>query len=356
MLRLENICLGLGTFQLRNICLHVEKGQYMVLLGPTGAGKTVLLDVIAGLHSPDEGKIFLKGEDATDLAPEARRLGVVYQDYALFPHLTVFGNIAFGLRLKGESKQKVHDAVVEMARFMEIDSIMNRRPGHLSGGERQRVALARALVLKPNMLLLDEPLSALDRSTRDRLKRELKRIHSEIGVSILHVTHDLSEAFFLADCLGVMKNGALVQEGRPQEIISCPKNLFVAELLGIENLIPAKVGEGGKRLFTDLGQMDASALSIRPAEDQKNGYLTIPGWAVDLFPEKGNGPYLWKGELGIVNLNLANGHMEIELAHESGKHLRTSLSRREVVNLPACLELGTEVTVGLLQEGMYWVP
>jgi len=209
------------------------------------------------------------GQGVTFLPPEARHLGVVFQDYALFPHLTVYANIAFGLRLKDEVRTTARHTVEEIARFLDIGHLMDRRPGHLSGGERQRVALARALVLEPHMLLLDEPLSALDRSTRDRLRRELRRIHREIGVSILHITHDLSEAFFLADRLAVMREGAIVQEGRPEEILKRPADRFVAELLGIENFIPARVEKGGEVFLNGLGPVETGTFSDKPVEKSK---------------------------------------------------------------------------------------
>jgi len=356
LLRLENICLKLGAFQLLKVSLEVRQGEYAVLLGPTGTGKTVLLETIAGIHMPEQGRIFLNDRDATPLAPEYRNLGVVYQDYALFPHLTVFGNIAFGLRLKDEVGNGVRYAVEKMARFLEITHLLNRRSRHLSGGERQRVALARALVLKPHMLLLDEPLSALDRSTRDRLRRELKRIHEEIGVAILHITHDLSEAFFLADRLLVMKQGAILQEGRPEEVLKRPENRFVAELLGIENFIPAEVGEGGQAFLDGMGSVDTTVFSPNPAEKFKRIYLTVPGWAIELFPERKNNIYLWHGKMTIVNLNHADGYIEVELEHKSKVRLRTSLSRREAAKLPVRLEPGTAVETGLIRDGLHWVP
>ncbi len=356
MLRLEDICLKLGAFQLRKVSLEVKQGEYAVLLGPTGTGKTVLLETIAGIHRPDQGRIFLNERDATPLPPEARHLGVVYQDYALFPHLTVYGNIAFGLRLKDEVGTGARHAVEEMARFLEITHLLNRRPKHLSGGERQRVALARALVLKPHMLLLDEPLSALDRSTRDRLRRELKRIHEEIGVAILHITHDLSEAFFLADRLLVMKEGVILQEGRPEEVFKRPENRFVAELLGIENFIPAEVGEGGQVFLDGMGRVDTTVFSPNPAEKFKRVYMTVPGWAIELFPQKENNVYLWHGTMKITNLNHADGYTEVELEHESKVRLRTSISRREASKLPVPLEPGTAVETGLIRDGLHWVP
>jgi ABC-type Fe3+/spermidine/putrescine transport system ATPase subunit len=356
LLRLEDICLKLGAFQLQKVSLEVRQGEYAVLLGPTGTGKTVLLETIAGIHRPDQGRIFLNDRDATSLPTEARHLGVVYQDYALFPHLTVYGNIAFGLRLKDEIGTGMRHAVEEMARFLEIAHLLNRRPKHLSGGERQRVALARALVLEPHILLLDEPLSALDRSTRDRLRRELKRIHEEIGVAILHITHDLSEAFFLADRLLVMKEGVILQDGRPEEVSMRPENRFVAELLGIENFIPAEVGEGGQVFLDGMGSVDTKVFSQNPAGKFKRIYLTVPGWAIELSPQKENSEFLWHGTMKIVNLNHANGHIEVELEHESKVRLRTSLSRREAAKLSVRLEPGTAVETGLIREGLHWVP
>jgi len=355
MLRLEEVCLKLGTFELHRVSLEVKEGEYLVLLGPTGTGKTVLLETIAGLHPPGSGKIFLKGQDATLLRPEARHLGVVYQDYALFPHMSVYGNIAFGLRLKGESKTGISKAVEEMAGFLDIGPLLGRRPKNLSGGERQRVALARALVLRPHVLLLDEPLSALDRSTRDRLQRELKRIHREIGVTIFHITHDLSEAFFLGDHLVVMKDGTIQQEGVPEEVLERPANRFVAGLLGIENFIPATVKAHGEIKVQGLGSVNEETLALAALEGTEFIDLTVPGWAVEIFPERESASYLWQGKMLVENLNQADGHLEVELKHESGIGLRTSLSRREAAGMPIPLEEGREVFAGLLGEGIHWV-
>jgi len=325
LLKLENVHLQLGNFALSDVSLTVGQGEYLVLVGPTGTGKTVLLETIAGLHHPCSGQIFLKGMDITHMPAEKRHLGVVYQDYALFPHLTVFDNIAFGLKLKKKGPREISGTVSKMAQFLDIQTILKRRPGLLSGGERQRVALARALVLDPHMLLLDEPLSALDRLTRDRLRGELKRIHSELGVSILHITHDLGEAFFLADRLLVMKNGAIIQEGNPEETLRRPKDRFVAELLGIENFIPARLGGGN--------------------------------WAIQLFPGKNNGDgYLAVFPMTITGLDRAQEHMKIHLKHAEGEQLRTTLSWREMNELPTKLELGQEIPVGLNRKGIHWVP
>ncbi|MGC8494930.1 MAG: ABC transporter ATP-binding protein, partial [Syntrophobacteraceae bacterium] len=293
MLRLEELSLKLGNFSLRDIDLRVEPGTYLALLGSTGTGKTVLLETIAGVHTPDRGRIYIKGQDATNLAPEKRRLGIVYQDYALFPHLTVFDNIGFGLRLKGRPGREIKKAVEGMAAFLEIDSLLERRPGRLSGGERQRTALARALVMEPYVLLLDEPLSALDRSTRNRIRNELKRVHKELGVTIIHITHDVAEAFLLSDRLAVMKNGRILQEGAPEEMCRRPASRSVAELTGIENLIEARVENG--RLATSMGYAQLGQLAAGTNDRSERVCLTLPGWSVELFPSRPAGDYIWQG-------------------------------------------------------------
>lgn len=356
MLRLAGISLKLGDFSLKEVSMNVKQGEYVVLLGPTGTGKTVLLETVAGLNFPDSGEIHIRGQDVTHTPPEGRNVGVVYQDYALFPHLTVYRNIAFGLRFQGIPGRDMGRLVHKMARFLDIEHILNRRPRLLSGGERQRVALARALVLNPHMLLLDEPLSALDRLTRDRLRRELRRIHKETGLSILHITHDLSEAFFLADRLIVMRNGTLIQEGRPHEVLRRPKNRFVAELLGIENLIPAGIGPGGQILVEGLGISVPSPFSPGPEGESGRFFITLPGWAIDMLPEKDDSAYLARVDALVVGLTRTEAHLEVSLEHEHGARMSTSLSWREVSGLPFSLESGRLVKIGLLREGTWWVP
>jgi len=355
VLRLQDVQVILGDFRLKDISLHVKEGEYMVLLGPTGTGKTVLLETIAGMHVIESGSILIQGRDVTRLPPEKRNLGVVYQDYALFPHLTVRKNIAFGLQLRGETGIKVAKVVEEMAGFLDIRAILERRPGNLSGGERQRVALARALVLDPYVLLLDEPLSALDRSTRDRLRRELKRIHREIGITIVHITHDLTEAFFLADHVAVMKDGSILQQGIPEKVLNRPADRTVAELLGIENLISGTIGTNGAFL-TRLGLV---GLPVSSSESRKKGnefFLTIPGWCVEVLPEANEERYAWKGNMRVAAVNFMDGLVELELAHAGGEHLRTRLSRREMGNMPVSIEIGAELPVGILKEGVYCIP
>jgi ABC-type Fe3+/spermidine/putrescine transport system ATPase subunit len=356
MLHLEDIWVRLGGFQLRGINLHIRPGEYRVLLGSTGTGKTVLLETIAGLHHPGRGKILLKGRDITHLAPEERHVGVVYQEYALFPHMSVFRNIAFGLQIKRIDKEKIKTAVEETSRFLDIAHILSRMPGHLSGGERQRVALARALVLKPHMLLLDEPLSAVDRLTRERLQTELKRIHQELGITILHITHDLDEAFLLADHLAVMRAGAVLQEGTPEEISAHPESRFVAELTGVSNFVPARVIGDGMIYVDGMGLLDPELLSPAPGKTLREIFITIPGWAIELFPGRRRQPFLWRGKATIASVNRGDGHVALTLALLNGTRLQTTFSRRETARFPFSLTAGVSLECGILRRGIHWVP
>jgi len=245
----------LEEFRLCDINLDITDGEYFIVLGPTGAGKTVLLETIAGLHQPRKGRILLAGEDVTHAPPERRGTGFVYQDYALFPHLSVAGNIAFGLRLRRMGRGVIEERVTAIGRLLGIEHLLHHMPGTLSGGEAQRVALARALVVEPRLLLLDEPLSALDPETREALQRELGRIHQELGTTTIHVTHDFEEAVALGDRIAVLKasplralarredrvgdsrrEGRIVQVGTPEEIFRRPANEFVARFVGVRNI------------------------------------------------------------------------------------------------------------------------
>ncbi len=353
MLRLEDVGVRLGEFRLQEISLRVKPGTYLALLGPTGTGKTVLLETIAGIHKLSSGRIYIKDREVTRLTPEKRHLGIVYQDYALFPHLTVFQNIAFGLRLKGAERREINTTVKQMADFLEITHLLKRRPSRLSGGERQRVALARALVMEPYVLLLDEPLNALDRATRSRIQNELKRIHTELGVTIIHITHDLTEAFFLANHLAVMKDGRILQEGAPEEVCRHPGNRSVAELVGIENFIPATVDS--TRVATALGEVNLRELTGGKEDLPQQVFLTVPGWSIELFPAGRPHDYVWQGSLSVAGIHLMNGTMELTLAHEGGENLKTYLSRREAEALGASLTVGSRVPAGLLGKGVHWV-
>ena len=266
-LQLRNLEVKLEEFHLRDINLRIAREEYFVILGPTGAGKTVLLETIAGLLSPRRGQVFLDKKDITVLPPEQRGIGFVYQDYALFPHLSVAENIAFGPRTDFGSlrdfrsllrcgskkhKDRIQRQVEEMSRLLSIDHLLHRDPKTLSGGEQQRVALARALVVSPQVLLLDEPLSALDPGTREDLQRELGRVHRALGTTSLHVTHDFEEAVALADRIAVMQAGRIVQVGLPEDIFRRPASPFVARFVGARNVFSGQVeaaAQNGHKTF-----------------------------------------------------------------------------------------------------------
>ena len=221
---------------LDDVNLEIRSGEFFSILGPTGTGKTVLLELIAGLYMPDTGRVLINGTDSKAVPPEKRKIGFVYQDYALFPHLNVYRNIAFGLQLNRLTPRMVKESVKSMADMLGIEHLLERLPGTLSGGEQQRVSLARALIMKPEILLLDEPFGALDHGTKKLLCRELKKMHENYRCTVVHVTHDFNEAGILADRVGIILNGKLRQTGVPSEVFAKPRDQVVASFLGVEPL------------------------------------------------------------------------------------------------------------------------
>ncbi len=260
MLSVRNLSKRWAEFSLRGVNLDIEEREYFAVLGPTGAGKTLLLELIAGFHSPDRGEIWLDGREITELPPEERGVGFVYQDYSLFPHLTVEENVRFGLDLRRVPRSKAGKKVREVMRLLNISHLAKRYSSTLSGGEQQKTALARALVLGPEVLLLDEPLSAVDARARERLRGELKNIHERSGVTTIHVTHDHEEAILLGDRIGVMSGGRIVQVGGADEIFRKPKSEFVAGFVGIENIF-----KGRSKLKGNIFEIDLKGTKIEAA-------------------------------------------------------------------------------------------
>ena len=234
MLKLDNISVKLGDFQLRNISFDVEDGEYFILLGKSGIGKTVLLETIAGLIEPDDGKIFLDGKDITNEKIQKRNIGIVYQDNGLFPHMNVRENIMYPLECKHIDKKVIRSELENIASVMDIIPLLDRKIKTLSGGERQKVALARTLIMNPKILLLDEPLSSLDTNAKAKIKTILRKINCG-GQTIVHITHDYQEAISLAHRIAIMENGEISQIGTPDEIFRHPKSQFVANFVGIKN-------------------------------------------------------------------------------------------------------------------------
>ncbi len=248
-----------GFNALGDVTLTVPSGELVALLGPSGSGKTTLLRIIAGLESPDKGRILFDGEETTSLHVRERQVGFVFQHYALFRHLTVFENVAFGLRVKPRAvrpgKKAIRDKVHELLRLVQLESLADRYPAQLSGGQRQRVALARALAVEPKLLLLDEPFGALDARVRQELRRWLRRLHDEIHITSVFVTHDQEEALEVADRIVVMNEGRVEQIGTPAEVYDRPASPFVFDFLGSVNLFRGRVHNG----LAHLGGMELSS-------------------------------------------------------------------------------------------------
>ncbi len=269
MIEIRDLCGTLGEFTLRDINLDVNRGEYLVLLGPTGAGKTVLIEYIVGIHTQDSGSIMVRGADITPLRIEERNIAYVPQDYALFPGMTVAKNVAYGLEARRIPAGEVKRAVTAMMEKLGISHLRDRMPLHLSGGEKQRVALGRALVTGPDLVLLDEPLSALDENLRASMARDLRAMQRDAGATFIHVCHNFDEASEVADRIALMKDGELEQTGSLDEMKSAPKNEFVARFLNTCNIFPAVAGEfcveaGGVRFHTASPVRGDAVMAVRP--------------------------------------------------------------------------------------------
>ena len=256
---------------LDDVDLDIHAGEFFTLLGPSGCGKTTLLRILAGLEEADQGVVVIGGRDVTQTPPHKRSVNTVFQSYALFPHLTVRDNIAFGLRVRGVGKAEQKRRVEDIAHRMQLDALLERRIHQLSGGQRQRIALARALINEPDVLLLDEPLSALDAGLRTDLQVELKRLQQTLGMTFVFVTHDQAEAMVMSDRIALLNGGKIQQVGTPAEIYEYPVNRFVARFIGHDNLFPVERCDGST-LQTALGTLQFNAAS---ASDARQAFALI---------------------------------------------------------------------------------
>jgi spermidine/putrescine transport system ATP-binding protein len=248
---LEKLSKRFGDVEaVKELTLEIQEGEFFSLLGPSGCGKTTTLRLIAGFEEPTSGRILLGGTDVTDRPPHRRPVNTVFQNYALFPHLTVRENVAFGLRFSDQTRKERARMVAEALALVQMEGFERRKPGQLSGGEQQRVALARALVLNPSVLLLDEPLGALDAKLRRALQIELKALQEKVGITFVYVTHDQEEALTMSDRMAVMSHGLVQQIGPPKEVYEEPENAFVADFLGVSNLME---GEAHGRGIVEIG-------------------------------------------------------------------------------------------------------
>lgn len=283
-LELDGIRKSFGpVVALDHVTLRIEKGEIVCILGPSGCGKTTLLRLIAGIESPDAGHVRIEGAEASEVPVHLRQIGMVFQDFALFPHLAVWENIAFGLERMRLPRAEIRQRVRSLLSLMQMESLWDRRIDQLSGGQKQRVALARSLAPQPRLLLLDEPLGALDRQLRERLMVDTADILRSIGMTALYVTHDHLEAFAVADRIAVMRNGCIAQVGTPEEVYRRPASIEIARFFGFENFVPAK-RVAGNVLQTDFGILKCAGMADT-AQDDEMTILIRPDSAVWICDE-----------------------------------------------------------------------
>ena len=317
--RIEHVVCRFGSvLAVDNAHLAIEAGRFLTLLGPSGSGKTTLLQVVAGLIAPPAGRVHIGDVDVTDLAPHRREIGMVFQNYALFPHLTVSDNIAFPLRLRRLREAEIERQVASALEMIDLPQVGGRRVVELSGGQQQRIALARALVYRPSVLLMDEPLGALDRRLRDQMKFEIKSIQRRLGITVIYVTHDQDEALTMSDRIAVMNYGRVVQVGDPHTIYMKPSTRFVAEFVGDSNLFPGQLvglDGGAARVGTRLGEMvgqyaaagsiDRGAVSVlvRPERARLLGQGERSDQALDVTIEQ----MFFRGEFTEIGARTSEG-------------------------------------------------
>lgn len=347
-IEIRNVSKHFGDFHaLKDINLHIDSGELIALLGPSGCGKTTLLRIIAGLESADQGSILFSGEDTTDVHVRDRQVGFVFQHYALFRHMTVFENVAFGLRMKprnirpteAQIQQKVHD----LLKLVQLDWLADRYPSQLSGGQRQRIALARALAVEPKVLLLDEPFGALDAKVRKELRRWLRRLHDELHVTSIFVTHDQEEALEVADRVVLMNKGVVEQSGSPQDVWDHPASPFVYGFLGDVNLFHGRAHEGllhldGVAIDTPehAGAQNAQAFAyVRPHDLQVERYTPGASGIVAVLERAIVVGPIARLELLPVDSDVPSGHdplIEAQMAAERFRELGLEEGERLVVS------------------------
>ncbi len=328
--------------------LTIEQGEFLTLLGPSGCGKTTTLRLIAGFEFPTQGEIILDGKDVAPLPPDKREMAMVFQSYAIFPHLSVFENIAYGLKIKKLSKQDIKKRVAEVLELTELSGLENRAPNQLSGGQQQRVALARALVMEPKVLLLDEPLSNLDAKLREQMRIELRRIQHQLGITSVYVTHDQVEAMALSDRIVVMNLGRIEQVGPPWEIYRHPVSEFVANFIGRANFVDARVQAeaDGVMTLTTLGGLVSVA---QPAETRQPGdevRLVVRPETIMLNVETGGFP-------AIVRRSTYLGSQveyDLEVAGQLLIAVESDVMRAEVYSE------GQTLDIGFYEESLYCLP
>ncbi|WP_102191869.1 ABC transporter ATP-binding protein [Microbacterium aurantiacum] len=320
----------------KDLDLQVASGEFLSMLGPSGSGKTTVLRMIAGFEDATSGSIRLSGADVTKTPPHARQVNTVFQDYALFPHLTIAENVGYGLRVRGEARRERAGRVQESLAQVRLDHVASRLPHQLSGGQRQRIALARALILRPQVLLLDEPLGALDKQLREQMQIELKQIQREVGITFIFVTHDQEEALTLSDRVAVFNNGRIEQIGTAQEVYECPRTEFVARFLGLSNLISDDLAE---ELTGDRRTMSIRPERVRltsPDEPLDDGDVSLTGTIREVVYTGPATRYLVTADAGVdIIAEQPNAYHPISGAvFGRGDHVRAAWTPEHAARLP----------------------
>ncbi|GBF35192.1 molybdenum transport ATP-binding protein ModC [Desulfocucumis palustris] len=361
LLEISGLHLNAGKFALKNINISMARSDYFMVLGPTGCGKTLLLETIAGLYMPAGGAIILQGRDITRLPPEQRSIGLAYQDSLLYPFLTVKENILFGSRGRGKAGDpQIRRHLEQLVEAMNISGLLDRYPAGLSGGERQRVSLARAIVKRPPLLLLDEPLSALDPRTRGAMQELLRQIHLREGLGIIHVTHDFTEAMQLGTCMAVLKNGAIEQRGAPCDIFFHPATVYVAGFLQGENLLAGTIltingrrwfrQDNGPLLFGPLPLDCGAAIADNPGSQKRKMLIRAGNLRLGRQPPESANSISWTASVSRIALNRT--HADV-YCHGSGNwQASLSLARWRELQLSA----GERVNLWVNPENLHIIP
>jgi len=339
---------GSKVIAVHDVSLSIKEGEFVTLLGPSGCGKTTMLRMVAGFEMPDRGRIILGGEDVTDVPPYRRPLNMVFQDFALFPHMTIAQNVSYGLKVTGMPEAEASKAVEDVLRMVELSGESERRPHELSGGQRQRAALARALVRKPKVLLLDEPLSSLDANLRAQLRVELKQLHERLGLTFVMVTHDQTEALVMADRVVLMQSGRIAQDGTPRDIYERPTSAYVANFIGTTNLFHGRVGAVGSDTIT----VSSGDQELTASANGTNGHVG-DDVAVCVRPEKAR---LVASGADTAGLNVMPATVDELLYHGSSVRVQARLKSGDsfLVDIPLTTPAdqegvpgkGAQITIG----------
>jgi putative spermidine/putrescine transport system ATP-binding protein len=338
-----------GVVAVAGIDLAVERGECLTLLGPSGSGKSTLLRIVSGFASPTSGTVYINGRDVSDVPPSKRGIGMVFQDYALFPHMSVEDNVAYGLKVRGWSRERRDERVAQMLDLVGLSGMQKRLSRQLSGGQQQRVALARALAFDPELLLMDEPLGALDRELRVRMTGELRRIQQELNTTLVYVTHDRDEALTLSDRIAILRDGLIEGQGTPQELYDHPESRFVATFFGWHNIVDVDVVHSTDSQAAINWQGQLTAVPTRtPAQPGRHG-LVVPTRALKLARDGHDGPELtgevietlYMGDEVRARIRLAGGetlvaHLSIhEIRPVPGESLRLTIDPNRLSIVPS---------------------